>query len=217
MVDLTAESLQVIVGAGLRSTIADIELEQASHGLDSWRELELHRVLADAFVAAGCFVAREQRYPGDRSKKARTSGRRCDLVITTAGPLLLEDAQPELFSTPAVTSSSAAWLELKVLKQFRAGKANIGWQQALLAPPTVDLHKLADDPALGLRALVMVLFTASIEVSEHDFAVWLEVVTASGLVVVAQPMTHLPLVDRRGNRWCSVVVVVVVPRITRRS
>ena len=71
MVDLTAESLQVIVGAGLRSTIADIELEQASHGLDSWRELELHRVLADAFVAAGCFVAREQRYPGDRSKKAR--------------------------------------------------------------------------------------------------------------------------------------------------
>jgi hypothetical protein len=206
----TASAIARAVVDGLQKAIARNELEQAPHGLDSWSELALHAVLAQAFVDAGCFVAREQRYPRDRKARARTSGRRCDLVVTQGGPLLLEHVQPDLFSPTPRSPAQAAWIEVKVLKQHGlGGRGNVGWQRSLLAPPTADLRKLADDESLGLRVLVMVLFTASAEVSAHDFGVWLEAVESRGLVVRAEPLEHLPIVDRRNNRLCSVAVVVV--------
>lgn len=206
---MTPRALFDIVYTALQGARDDVEVEQASHGIDSWSELDLHRVLAGAFVAAGWFVAREQRYPRDRTKKQRTSGRRCDLVITADGPLLLEGAQPDLFAPPSVGAAAGAWIEVKVLKQFRAGKANIGWAQSLLTPPTVDVDKLASDPGLGMRVLLMLLFTASTDVSEHDFAVWRAVVVSRCLPLSTTMMRHLPIVDRRGNRFCTVVFNVV--------
>lgn len=201
---VTPTALFHAVYAGLQQARDDVELEQASHGLDSWSELELHAVLASSLMRRGYFVAREQRYPGDRTQKQRTSGRRCDLVVTADGPLLLEDRQPELFAAPAVTSTAAAWLEVKVIKQFRAGKANVRWQDELLKPPTVDVAKLASDEPLGLRALVLLMFTSSVAVSEHDFDVWRRAVVRSGLPLLDTVMGHLPLVDRRGNCICTV-------------
>jgi len=206
---MTPRELFDVVYAALEHARDDVELEQASHGIDSWSELELHAVLAAAFVSAGYFVAREQRYPGDRTKKQRTSGRRCDLVVTADGPLLLEGAQPDLFALPSVGASSGAWIEVKVLKQFRAGKANVGWAQSLLTPPTVDVGKLAFDPGLGMRVLLMLLFTASTEVSEHDFGVWRDVVVGRGLPLSSTMLRHLPIVDRRGNRFCTMAFNVV--------
>ncbi len=209
---LTPANLVDACATGLRRARDAIELEQASHGLDSWSELDLQGVLAEALGDAGFGVAREQRYPGDRQKRQRTSGRRCDLVVTAGGPLLLEHAQPDLFASgPTRSSAEAAWIEVKVLKQFRPGGPNRSWSRGLLRPPTVDIARLAGDPGLGLRGLVMLLFTASREVAEHDLGVWCDhVVADAGLPLGDALVRHLPLVDRCGNALCTTAWVTVM-------
>lgn len=184
---------------GLAKENAAVDEEQAVRGLDHLKELALHPLLAGGLQRAGFFVAREQRYPSAREKKQRSSGRRCDLVVTVDGPLLLEDAQPGLFDLPMATPADAAWLEVKVLKQHGPRGPNRGWQDALLAPPTVDVARLAADDGLGLRALVLLLFTASVDVAVHDAGVWRQHVLARGFSLGPALLRHLAIKDRVGN------------------
>lgn len=197
---------------GFEEARDELEAEQAVHGLDSWLELDLHAVLASSLSQAGFFVAREQRYPGHRTKKQRTSGRRCDLVVTDGAPLLLEGVEPDPFAPATATPEVAAWIEVKLLKQFRPGGANHGWDEGLLHPPTTDLLRLADEAGLGARALLLVLFTASAEVAEHDLDVWAGHVVAAGLRLGPPLLRHLPIVDRYGNRVCSLAWMPVLRR-----
>jgi hypothetical protein len=194
---------------GLRRAIEAIELEQAPHGLDSWSELALHEVLAAAIVDAGLFVAREQRYPGARQKRQKTSGQRCDLVVTAGGPLVKEQSTVELFAPPPLEAQRAAWIEVKVLKQFGASGPNHGWERSLVRPPVKDVARLANDADLGLRGLLLVLFTASRDVALHDLQVWRDHVVEQGFSLRAPCWRHLPLVDRRGNAVCTAALFVV--------
>lgn len=187
---------------GLVAARDEVELAQARHGIDELRELDLQDVLARGLEAAGFFVAREQRYPGDRIKRQRTSGRRCDLVVTVDGPFLDEHGQPGLFGTTSV-AHEAAWLEVKVMKQFGPRGPNHNWQHALLDPPTEDIARLAGDDGLGLRALVVVLFTADEDTAAHDLGVWRQHVLGAGLSVAPAVLRPLSLVDRVGNRCCT--------------
>ena len=185
--------------AGLKAAAADVDAEQAVRGLDHQKELELQALLASSLERAGFFVAREQRYPADRTKKQRSSGRRCDLVVTRAGPLLLEDAQPGLWNGPAQLPQQALWIEVKVLKQFLASGPNFGWAEALSSPPTQEIARLSGDVSVGAAAQLLLLFTASPEVAEHDAAVWRSGVVARGLFVRAPAYRHIPISDRLGN------------------
>lgn len=186
------------LAAGLARDNAALDEEQSVRGLDHLKEIELHARLAAALTDRGFFVAREQRYPSARDKKQRSSGKRCDLVVTRDAPLLLEDAQPGLF-TSAAPLQQATWIEVKVLKQHTTSGPNHGWEASLLAPPTEDIHKLSSDPGIVDAALLLVLFTHGADVAAHDAGVWRDHVLQRGLVLRAPTFRHLPIAARLGN------------------
>lgn len=193
--------------AGLRRANDDVELEQAPHGIESWREIDLHVAMAQGAVDAGFFVAREQRYPGHRFRRQRTSGRRCDLVVSTA-PLRLE--QDVDGPAGSVGAAEAAWIEVKLVKQFHeGGRVNFEWEQALSSPPLRDVERLARELGLGLRLVVMIAFVAAVDIARHDLAIWRERVLQHGLVVSDFWLEHFAVVDRRGHAHCVVAAVVV--------
>lgn len=105
--------------------------------------------------------------------------------------------------------ADAAWIEVKVLKQFLKSGPNPGWQRAFLQPPTVDIARLAGDPDLGLRGLVLLLFTQSSLVAEHDLGIWRQHVVTAGLPLGSALLHHLPIVDRRGNATCTLAWITV--------
>jgi hypothetical protein len=72
------------VAAGLARAEADLAAEQAVHGLDIRRELDIHPILHAGLRAAGYGVTPEQRFPRDRVHRRRSQGVRCDLVVTPA-------------------------------------------------------------------------------------------------------------------------------------
>ncbi len=192
--------------AGLAEENAALDNEQAVRGLDHLKEIELHALLAASLEARGFFVAREQRYPSAREKKQKTSGRRCDLVVTRDAPLLLEDAQPGLRAaseaapwTSAATTQDALWIEVKLLKQHTTSGPNHGWEASLLSPPTEDIAKLSSDPGIVAAALLLLLFTTGVDVAEHDANTWRDHVLQKGLVLRAPTFRHLAIKARLGN------------------
>jgi hypothetical protein len=103
-----------------------------------------------------------------------------------------------------VPLDDALWLEVKVLAQFGAGGPNRGWTRSLLAPPTADIAKLANEPLVRERALAIVLFTQSHDIAAHDLDVWHEHVQQKGLALQPVTLRHVVIGDRRGNAFCSV-------------
>lgn len=190
---------------GLAAKNAALDEEQAVRGLDHHKEIELHAILAASLEDRGFFVAREQRYPSSREKKQRSSGKRCDLVVTRGAPLVLEDPQPGLWIDNGAPFAGAAdlqdalWIEVKVLKQHTTSGPNHGWQASLLAPPTEDIAKLSSDPGIKDAALLLLLFTNGKDVAEHDAGVWRDHVLQKGLVLRPPIFRHLTIAARLGN------------------
>ena len=195
--------------AGIARASADVELEQAAHGLDARKEVALHPMLEQALVEGGYDVAREQRYPTDRARSQRTHGRRCDLVVTRGGPVAVEEPPAELFAQRVVPHESALWLEVKVLAQFVVGGPNRTWTSSLMSPPTKDIEKLARETSLAQRGLLLVLFTASVDVAEHDLGIWQDHVLRKGMPLRAEAVRHVPIGDRRGNTVCTAALFSV--------
>lgn len=196
---------------GLARAASEAEAEQAVRGIDSHKEIALQGIVAEAIRGAGFGVHREVRYPGDRARPKRSEGRRCDLVVTRdALPLDEESVQPSLFSSPRASSiAEALWVEIKVVPQFLEGRPNRGYGSALQGPVWRDFKKLAADPAVENAAQLLVLFTATDEIAEHDLAATLDAASRRGLLFDTPVAARLPIGDRLGNAVCTICMVQV--------
>ena len=181
-------------------------------GIDSQRELALHRLLADGLRAAGYGVFPEQRYPSDRDGSRRSEGRRCDLVATQgARPLFDERAQLALFRlADPCPLDEAMWIEVKVVAQFLDGTPNSAWGGALVAPLLADVRKLAADDRIRRAALLAVLFTADAAIAEHDLDAWWQLARRRALPLGAVHHEQFAIGDRVGNALCTAVLIEVL-------
>lgn len=191
------------VAEGFARASADVEREQAVRGLDSRSELMLHVLIHESLRDAGFGVFPEQRFPMDRFVKQRSMGARCDVVLTQDGrPLVSESVTAD----DAVALSDAAWVEVKTVAQWKEGGPNHAYARTLQGPVWKDVSKLAKDEALRHAAVLLVLFTASETVAEHDLDVWSQRAALRGLPLWPRTQRHVPIGDRLGNAVCTLSI-----------
>ena len=202
------EDLADGLAAGLATAAAELELEQAVHGLDVRRELDLHPLLHAGLRAAGYGVHPEQRFPRERGLRRRSEGTRCDLVVTPEGlPLVDEAAQLGLFAPArAVALADAMWIEVKAVAQFKALAPNRAYASALQRPVWADVDKLASDPQIAHAAVLLILFTADPTVAAHDLGVWAARASAHALPLWPRVERSLAIGDRVGHRCCTLAL-----------
>ena len=196
-----AEAIADALAAGLARAAADVELEQAVHGLDARKELELHPVLHAALRDAGYGVTPEQRFPRDRRQRKRSAGARCDLVVTADAATALDDGN----------LGDALWIEVKVVAQFQRSGPNRSYAAALQSPVWRDVEKLASDPAIAHGLVLLVLFTADAVTADHDLEVWRSRAVERGLHLWPRVQRAVPIGDRLGNRLCTVALFPLDP------
>jgi hypothetical protein len=208
------EDLADALASGLARASAELELEQAVHGLDVRSELELHPLLHAGLRAAGYGVHPEQRFPRERGLRRRSEGTRCDLVVTPEGlPLVDDAAQLGLFApTQAMALADAMWIEVKAVAQFRALAPNMAYAQALQRPVWRDVEKLASDPQIAHAAVLLIVFTADAVVAEHDLGVWAARASQRGLPLWPRVQRTLAIGDRVGHRCCTLALLPIERR-----
>jgi len=196
MIDWSWSALADALAAGLARAADAVELEQAVSGLDACSELELHPILQAALRDAGYGVFAEQRFPRDRTRRKRSAGARCDLVVTPDAATPLDDA----------ALGEALWIEVKVVAQFQRLGPNRGYARALQTPVWSDVEKLASDPTIVHGLVLLVLFTADATTADHDLEVWRARAIDRGLHLWPRVQRSLPIGDRIGNRLCTVAL-----------
>jgi hypothetical protein len=196
------------VAVGLQRRAAEDDAAQAVYGFDSLDELGLHPLVRNACGEAGYGAWPEQRYPGQRHRKSRAEGQRCDLVLTPDGtPLREAGVRNTLFdAAPATDTEAAYWLEIKTVAQFESDGPFRRYSAELLQPVTKDVKKIWSDGIIKSGGLLLVLFTAGAEVAEHDLGVWHERCLSKGYPVGPPAVRGFPITDRVGNRWCAAAV-----------
>jgi hypothetical protein len=196
------------VEAGLLRCAREADLEQAVYGIDALDELGLHPLIEQAMSDGGFGVWREQRYPDDRRKTKRSEGQRCDIVLTPDGlPLRDPLIKGTLFDDrPAADPGEAYWLEVKSVAQFETGGPFARYSAELLSPVVKDIKKIWSDGAIRHGGLLLILFTASQEVAEHDLAAWHTRCLDRGYPVGTPAVRGFEINERIGNGWCAVAV-----------
>lgn len=194
--------------AGLSRRAHDDDAEHAVYGFDALDELGLHPIIQDALRHEGYGVWPEQRYPGHWHKTKRSHGLRCDLVLTPDNMPLREQAVKDtLFDTvDAVDVQGAYWLEVKTVAQYETSGAFKRYSAELLSPVMKDVKKIWSDGVIQHGGLLILLFTQTQEIAEHDLAVWHERCLRKGFPVGPPAVRGFPISDRIGNAWCSVAV-----------
>lgn len=194
--------------AGLQRRAEEADLEQAVYGIDALDELGLHPLIHRALREGGYGVWPEQRYPDDRLKPNRSEGQRCDIVLTP-GNLPLRDPliKGTLFDDqPAADPDQAYWLEVKSVAQFETSGPFPRYSAELLSPVVKDIKKIWSDGIIRHGGLLLVLFTVSQEVAEHDLAAWHTRCLDRGYPVGAPAVRGFEINDRIGNAWCALAV-----------
>ncbi len=229
----TDHELAAALAAGLRLREAELRDEQAVHGLDALSERELHPVLARGLSAAGLRVFPETPYPGQPEVLPRESEReRCDLVLAPGGTRAIVDsirrrkeldrASGTLFAPVAqqitapepgaLSPEEAFWLEVKTHGQFTYTDGFAGPNRTYASQFGVcltDIRKLARAPGIAHAALAIVLFTDERRTAEHDLAACVHRCLDKDLPVRDLIQEHVPIVDRIGNRNCTVGLIRV--------
>jgi hypothetical protein len=207
------DELADAVAAGLERRARAEDLEQVVYGFDALDELGLHPLIQEGLRAAGYGVWPEQRYPGDRQRRKRSEGRRCDVVLTPGGrPLRDPLAEATLFAPGEddpggpVFEEAAYWLEVKAVAQFEPAGPFRRYSAELLQPVSKDLVKLATDEGIRHAGLLLVLMTVDRATAEHDLRAWHERAMHKGLPVHPPAVRGVRLTDRIGNGWCGVAV-----------
>ena len=197
-----------VLESGLRQRNAQLDAEHAVYGLDALEEVALHPVIADALIAGGYGVHREQRYPADRPRRKESEGERCDFVLTPDGkPLRQPDARATLFDSPwSVDLDDAFWLEAKVVAQFTMEGPNRTYASQLLSTVRQDVTKLSKDEGILHAGLLIVLFVRDLEVAEHDLDIWQERCLKRGLPITTPSIRSVPIADRLGNALCALAL-----------
>lgn len=196
------------VAAGLIQQAQQDDAEHAVYGFDALDELGLHPIIQKTLLDAGYGAWPEQRYPGHWHKSKRSHGLRCDLVLTPQGkPLRDQSVKHTLFDTgEAVDAQAAYWLEIKTVAQFETSGPFKRYSAELLSPVMKDVKKIWSDAVIQYGGLLVLLFTQTQEIAEHDLAVWHERCLQKGFPVGVPAVRGLPITDRIGNNWCSVAV-----------
>lgn len=208
MVRWSAADLADAVAAGLQRQAREDDAAQAVYGFDALDELGLHPILQQSLRDAGYGVWPEQRYPGHWHKRSRAEGLRCDVVLTADGtPLRDPQIRDTLFdAAPATDAEAAYWLEVKTVAQFETDGPFRRYSAELLQPVTKDVKKVWSDGVIRHGGLLLVLFTVSQEVAEHDLAAWHTRCIEKGYPVGPPAVRGFTITDRIGNSWCAAAV-----------
>jgi len=196
------------IEAGLRRCAEGADLEQAVYGIDALDELGLHPLIEQALIDQGFGALREQRYPDDRHKTKRSEGQRCDIVLTPGGlPLRDPLIKGTLFDdAPAADPDQAYWLEVKSVAQFETAGPFPRYSAELLSPVVKDIKKIWSDGVIRHGGLLLIIFTVSQEVAEHDLAAWHTRCLDKGQPVGPPAVRGFPINDRIGNAWCAIAL-----------
>lgn len=198
-------SLADAIESGLREEEHRLVTEQSVLGLDARDEVTLHELLASILTNASYGVHREIRYPMARKHRRRSVGDRCDLVLTPdRRSLEVPESGSTLFKDETATSlEDAFWLEVKVVSQFIETGGNSAYSSNLLSTVREDVTKLSKDNGILHAGLLILLFTASAEIAEHDLGVWQDKCLDKGLPIAAPSSRVVPIADRLGNQHCT--------------
>lgn len=199
------------VAAGLQERAREDDVEQAVYGFDHLPELGLHPLIFDALrMHGGWGVWPEQRYPADMLKPKRSEGKRCDAVLCRnpdlpglRDPLIRDTLFDQL---PAADPEETYWLEIKTVAQYETSGPFRRYSSELLSTVAEDVKKIWGDTVICHGGLLLVLFTESREVAEHDLAVWHRRCLERGYPVGPPATRGFPITDRIGNGWYSVAV-----------
>jgi hypothetical protein len=196
------------IEARLLAQAKEDDLAQSVYGFDALPELGLHPLIYSALSTPGYGVWPETPYPGDWSKSKKSEAKRCDLVLTPNGLPLRDPAiKNTLFdSLPAADADEAYWLEVKTVAQFEKGGAFPRYSAELLSPVAADVRKLWEDPIIRHAGLLLVLFTISQEVADHDVMAWHDRCIKRGLPVQPPVLRGFKLNDRIGNAYCAIAL-----------
>jgi len=207
---LSPSLLADAIADGLKARANADDEEQAVYGFDSLAELKLHPLVRQSLKAAGYGVFPEQRYPSDWGNPRHSEGMRCDVVITedAAGPCLRDPRlRGTLFDTlGAIDPEDAYWLEIKTVSQHTTNGPFRGYSRELLAPVADDVKKLWADGLIFHCGLLLILFTETREVAEHDLLAWFDRCLKHGYPVASPSARGFPITNRIGNGWCAAAV-----------
>lgn len=217
-----------VVLDGLGVEEASLLTEQSVKGLDARREVELHESIAAAIRRAGFGALREVPYPSlSPAQKKNPDRMRCDVVVTPIPGervrdvvrdqreramregTLFEDAAPAK-PGPEVDPASCLWLEVKCVGQFTYSLGvpgpNTTYASELISAVAGDVKKLAADPLIEHGELLLLLFSASREVAEHDLAVAANRALDRSVPLANARWRHMPIADRAGNSLLTAAV-----------
>ncbi len=200
------------IQTGLQARAAQDDQAQVVRGFDALAEVSLHPLIQSALRSAEYGVHPEQRFPADRAKKKRSEGKRCDITLTPEHkPLATPDATETLFDPPnAVPLSEAFWLEIKVVAQFTEfGEPNARYSASLLQPVKRDVSKLAGDPDIRHAGLLLILFVADKQTSEHDLLAWQQRCLTGGYPIGGPAVRHVTITDRIGHGYATLALFPV--------
>lgn len=227
-----SEALEAIRD-GLAARELALADEQAVHGLDSLDEVRLHALLGEALAAAGLAVFREFPYPGQPEELPAESAReRCDLVVAAEGTAGIDDrirrrkeaarAEGTLFAPIAsqmvapregvVPPEEALWLEVKTTGQYTYADGLAGPNRSYASEFNAclgDIRKLARADGIAQAGVVIILFSAEEAVAEHDLAAFVHRCLDRDLPATGLLRERFPILDRIGNRVCTVAIVPV--------
>jgi hypothetical protein len=182
---------------------AALRLEQAVYGLDAKREVELQALLAEG-LSSRYGVAREVHYPSDLAKK-RPGRRRCDLVLTPRGRLLLRADAVDLFTpADACPPGDAIWLEVKVAHQFaEGGRRHGGYGQQWRTATVNDLKKIETEPRVRTAGLLLLVFTDAEATVAQDLELFEDVLARKEVLAGFRQVRGIDITERNGHTRCT--------------
>ncbi|MBX3390084.1 MAG: hypothetical protein KF691_11610 [Phycisphaeraceae bacterium] len=211
-----------VVLEGLVREEESLRLERAVAGLDSLDEIQLHGVIVRALQATGFGVLREVPFPSlSPAQKRDPQRQRCDMVLSPEPGKQIRDelrsrrerreTEGLLFAHSApegVDPRECLWIEVKCVGQFTYTNGvplpNRSYASELIGAVRRDAVKLASDPLIAHAAGLVLLFSESCEIAEHDLGVAANRALDRGAPVKGFSFEHAPIEDRIGNRYASI-------------
>jgi hypothetical protein len=212
---------------GLARDEEALKLEQAVSGLDALAEVRLHESIARALETTGFGVLREVPFPSLTPEQKRDPQRqRCDVVLTPRVGERVKDvirtrkakkkAEALLFACEeeeGAAPEECLWIEVKCVGQFTYTHGvpgpNRAYASELTGAVRRDVVKLASDALIESAAALVVLFSESRTVAEHDLGVAANRALDRGAVIKRVRMEHAAVLDRIGNRVMTAAVFEV--------
>ncbi len=149
----------------------------------------------------------------DRLMAARQlAGDRVAIAGTLFEPLA-ESGRIPMVEPPvcAVAAADAYWLEVKCIGQFTYTEGvpgpNRTYSSELLRATPADLRKVASDRDIVRGGVLLVHFSASAEIADHDIAAMVSRCIDRGLVTSWPAQERFAILDRIGNSVCTLALV----------